>query len=510
MILRALGAGLGRWTASFDAALDDPEAAQARVAQALHDQLIPTAIGRHDGLRPGGPALDGVPVRTWEEVAPFAAAQVRGEPGLSLHPTRFVERTSGSSGRRKEVPWTDPMRSTLSWMFLVWVGDLLRHGPPLRRARAWLATTPPLVPAGEGVPGALDDTDYLSPWLRPLVRPFLVAGPSTRSPTDGPTFLDALARRLLAEPDLEVLSFWSPSLLLVLLDTIARDPARYGAPLNPRRRSALRADPVDWRGVWPRLTLVSCWRDGEAARDAARLDALLPGVRIQGKGLLATEGPMTLPLERAPAPVPLLDRVLIELLDDDGRLLPLHRAEAGATYEIVPSWPGGLVRYRIGDRVRVDGHLGATPCLRFVGRAGDLCDLVGEKLHASVIGEALAALLPDRWATVVPAAGPPPGYVVVTEQPLPADLLAAIDLRLREAWHYGQARALGQLSPLRGLHHPDARRALLLHRAGEARLGDAKDGPLVRRPADALLRALASDRAHGSEQDPSSTTAAGL
>jgi hypothetical protein len=503
MILRALGAGLGAWTASFDAALDHPEAAQARVRRHLHDGLVATELGRHDGLRPGAPPLEGVPVRDWDALAPFVAAQLRGAPGLSLHPVRFTERTSGSSGRRKEVPWTDPMRSTLSWMFLVWVADLLRHGPPLRRGRTWLATTPPLVPVGEATPGAQDDTDYLSPWLKPLVRPFFVAGPPTASPTDGPTFLADLARRLLAEPHLEVLSFWSPSLLLVLLDTLTRDRARYADALSPARRRALLADPIDWRGVWPRLALVSCWRDGEAARDAARLDALLPGVRIQGKGLLATEGPMTLPLERAPAPVPLLDRVLIELLDDDGRLVPLHAAEPGATYEIVPSWPGGLIRYRIGDRVRADGHLRATPCLRFVGRTGDLCDLVGEKLHAAVVGEALAALLPDRWATLVPSAGPPAGYVVVTEQPLPSSLLDALDRRLREAWHYGQARALGQLAPLRGLSRPDARGALLLYRAGDARLGDAKDGPLLRRPADALLRTLAS--AHGSEQDPSST-----
>ncbi len=47
------------------------------------------------------------------------------------------------------------------------------------------------------------------------------------------------------------------------------------------------------RHLWPNLQAVSMWMDGASAPYAARVGELLPGVHLDGKGVLATESVLT-------------------------------------------------------------------------------------------------------------------------------------------------------------------------------------------------------------------------
>ena len=60
------------------------------------------------------------------------------------------------------------------------------------------------------------------------------------------------------------------------------------------------------------------WDQGPAAPMADRLARRLPHATLQGKGLLATEGAVTVPWLRAEGCLPLLHRTLIELRDERG------------------------------------------------------------------------------------------------------------------------------------------------------------------------------------------------
>src|SRR5207244_6244599 len=53
------------------------------------------------------------------------------------------------------------------------------------------------------------------------------------------------------------------------------------------------------------------------------------------------------------------------------------------------STAGGLWRYRLGDRVVVDGFRNKCPSLTFIGRSEDVSDLCGEKLSAQFVKEAI-------------------------------------------------------------------------------------------------------------------------
>ena len=76
-------------------------------------------------------------------------------------------------------------------------------------------------------------------------------------------------------------------------------------------------------------------------------DKSFPGVYIQGKGLLATEAPMTIPWFQVVGGVPLVEDVYFEFETDSGELLELHELALDHSYEVIISQAAGLCRYRM-------------------------------------------------------------------------------------------------------------------------------------------------------------------
>jgi hypothetical protein len=173
---------------------------------------------------------------------------------------------------------------------------------------------------------------------------------------------------------------------------------------------------------------------------------------------------------------------MIEILLPNGSMLPLHALEDGAEGEIVVTIPGALPRYRLGDRVRVEGRWAATPCLDFRGRVGEVADLAGEKLDGGFVASVLVDLLPEDCgaAILLPWRGSDgQGYVLAVDKSS-ADLATRGDAALMAAFHYRQARRLGQLTPLRTLEEPRlAARVQAFFVARGMAIGDIKDRVLI-------------------------------
>jgi hypothetical protein len=222
----------------------------------------------------------------------------------------------------------------------------------------------------------------------------------------------------------------------------------------------LKENPLQWPRVWSELKLISCWTSAQAKPAAERLAAKFPTVFMQGKGLLATEAPMTLPLIEARGFVPILTEVFFEFIDEQGNLRLLHELEMGREYEIVLTQQGGLVRYLIGDRVRVTEFYAATPCLEFTGRTQEVCDLVGEKLNESFVQQCLSRLSQrSDFQMLLPVMNATSHYLLIVDQ-LSTDaatLETELDSLLCEAYHYGNARRLGQLGRVQVLYAANAR-----------------------------------------------------
>ncbi|MEM7396758.1 MAG: GH3 auxin-responsive promoter family protein, partial [Verrucomicrobiota bacterium] len=251
---------------------------------------------------------------------------------------------------------------------------------------------------------------------------------------------------LAAEPNLRFISVWNPRFLTVLLDGVVERRDALQTRLPPERARCLEGD-EPWRALWPRLQLISCWADGWAAGAAAELQRRWPGIELQPKGLLATEGMVTIPLSNEGG----WEHVLaarshfFEFLDEgDARMA--HELEPGRVYEMVLTTGGGLYRYRLGDRVRMTGWRGGLPLLQFLGKVAGISDLVGEKLHEEHVASVLAKICPDGFLVPVPDMQRP-HYVICVGEDQGRTVVDLVDEGLSSNPHYRYARDLGQLGP---------------------------------------------------------------
>ncbi len=489
----------------FERALTQPASAQAETLGRILREIARSAYGRAYGIT-GAEGYETfrsrLPIVEYEDLRPWIERQAN-EGGLVLtgEPVSLYERTSGSSGAEKLIPYPPALLRSFRSCAALWVGDLLMHGPRLRTGRVFFSMSPPFQDPGRTATGAriglADDIEYFPPPARWVVQRCAVQPPGITQVRDPEEYRFRLARALLAEPALEIVSVWSPTYLLALLDFIERHRACLAGDLAPSRRALLDRLPIPWGRVWPELKLLSCWIDAGAAAFVPALRERFPGVQIQGKGLLATEGPMTLPLHGAPAPVPLLDEVFLEFAAEDGAVVRLHELRDGTEYSVILTQAGGLARYRMHDRVAVAGRYRGTPCLRFLGRDNQVSDVVGEKLHETFAREALEAslgrgmgcafLVPVRRGSVGAA------YVCVTDVEAAAEpgRIQGLETRLALAFHYRQARLLGQLEPVRVVVRADARARYERHLLGRGmKWGSIKPSVLLTDPTDGEVRAL--------------------
>ncbi len=473
--------------AAFHRALAEPERAQTRLLRSIVRANAGTAVGRARGfgqIQTLRQFQDTVPLVSWDEVAPFVERIAAGEPNvLTAEAVRLLEPTGGSSGGTKLVPYTRTVQKQIRAAVAPWIDDLFRHVPAAARGPAYWSVSPAVAhtrTAG-GLPvGFEDDGAYLSPIHRTLAQATLAAPSALRHVADPEAFRYATLRWLVARRDLALVSVWNPTFLSLLLrplrgwagrladdldrGTLSADvPPAVAAGLgrDPRRADELRrlaartstdADLV--AELWPRLALVSAWADGHAAGPARDLRALVPQASFQAKGLLATEGVVTIPLWGHDGGAPALTSHVIEFVPaSGGRPVFAHQVETGERYGVALTTGGGLYRYRLGDTVEAVGRVAASPLLRFVGREGPVSDRVGEKLHEGHVTRALAEVGLGGFALVAPDGDASPcRYVLFTDSAAPdaqlAEVARQLDAALGENVHYALARRLGQLGPV--------------------------------------------------------------
>jgi GH3 auxin-responsive promoter len=477
-LLQALCAPRAR---RFAAALQDCAAAQAAALRCIVAGGAATGYARSHGLRAddGVAAFrDKIPVCTYAGLEEWINAQRAGR-AAAITPGRVhcYEPSSGSSGAAKAIPYNRALQGSFRSLFAIWADDLLRQVLRPRSGRVFISVSPRFGAAG----GLADDSDYLGAAQRLLLRPFLLAPPRGAATLD--EFRTRLAVALLGCSDLEILSVWNPSYLLVLMDFVEQRDAALLAQLPAAARRVLENEAQPWPLLWPQLQLLSCWTGAAAAGPARELARRLPQARVQGKGLLATEAPVSVPLLAAQGCVPLLDEVFLEFQHDDGAILLLHEVEYAAEYEIILSQRGGLLRYRLGDRVRVSGRYRDTPLLEFLGRADAVADLVGEKLHEDFVAACLGELFGDGCAMLLPLLPQQgrPRYVCLAEaDALPPQVEYQLDTLLRRNPRYAEARALDQLGAPLAIAIAGLRGWLLDQKTTAGlRLGDIKDRQLV-------------------------------
>ena len=384
-----------------------------------------------------------IPVRTYDEYGEITASGVT-----------HYEQTSGSSGAAKRIPYNRALRAEMGRAIAPWIFDLFATHPGAFAGEAYWSISPVLSADASTV----SDEDHLGPLRARLVRAVQAVPPDVRFIQDLDTFRRATLDHLLRCRTLSLISVWHPSFLLLLLGDLREQAA----------------------GLWPNLRVISCWTDAHAARDAAELARIFPRTYIQPKGLLSTEGFVSIPIADAPAPALAYRSHFYELrsLETD-RVILATEGEVGGRYRVVLTTGAGLYRYDTEDVIEIVGYRGACPLLRFIGRAEHVSDHFGEKLNEIFVRERLDFVLRafDVTASFAMLACEENAYTLFIEsaadEALLLDVVRALDDALRENVHYDYCRRLGQLDALRVFRIAQNASATYLVHAGP-RLGEVK------------------------------------
>jgi len=469
----------------FRRALHQPQITQQKLLQTYLDQNAQTAFGQAHGfnsIRSYEDFTKRVPLMDYEDLEPWIDRIRRGEAKvLTCEPVTRLVPTSGSTGGRKLIPFTDGLQSELNAAIGPWLIDLLRQSPGIGGGPAYWSITPVMSNAGpedSAVPIGFDaDTAYLGGTRQRLASTVMAVPDELRLVKDMEVFRYVTVLCLLRQRELRLISVWHPSFLTLLLDALSANwqelladigsgQCKHADKLSPVVLSALKlhplpqradelrcADPQKTETLWPRLQLISCWGDGSAGFAAASLKKLFPNVMLQPKGLLATEAFVTIPFAGL-QPVAVRSH-FFEFVDDAGAVHRVQELRAGQTYEVVVTTAGGLWRYRLRDSVRVTGSIGRTPTLQFLGRNGNVSDLFGEKLSEAFVAETIQQTLassdtPLNFVLLAPdkdASGC--RYTLYIEGKPLGHLAESLDCALRRNPHYAYCRDLGQLRPVR-------------------------------------------------------------
>ncbi|MBL7687228.1 MAG: GH3 auxin-responsive promoter family protein [Bdellovibrionaceae bacterium] len=485
---------LGPWR-RFRRSLARPEQAnQLRLKSILH-RNTETEFGRtHDFRR-----IDSiheyqthVPIRTYEELEPFIRRAIEGRSGvLTASDVIAFEQTSGSSNFTKLIPYTQTFLNEFETATSAWLADLFYRRPELIGKRTYYAVSPQIHREHQftsgGIPiGLKSEIDYFGPLARVAlgqlsIRPGLTT--YRASDVEDSEKLEAVleewrlstAAALLSADDLGLISVWSPTFLFPVFDVIKSHWTEVAARIKNRaRRTTLQRLFENFRPdrhaqgmqaflaeAWPSLKVVSCWADGASADAAVRLGHEIPDhVELDAKGLIATEGVVTIPFSGAPDPVVAVGSHFYEFIDlehpSKRPRLP-HELKVGGLYSPVITTSGGLYRYHLRDMMYCTGRNRGTPTLRFRGRLDRTSDLCGEKLNAAQVERAfeiacsLSGFRPDFFL-LSPKRGRQSAYNAFIEAGRPAfelqRFVANVEQALRKNPSYNQALELKELGPI--------------------------------------------------------------
>jgi hypothetical protein len=269
-----LGSQSAAWV-RFRRAAKGVEEVQRRKLGALLHVAGPSAYGRHlrlervsglDAFRSAVPIVDHDTLRPWiDRVA-------AGEPAVfTTEPVEMMERTGGSSGADKLIPYTARLRAEFAESVAVWMVDIHRRVPTLLGGPSYWSVsravrTPERTAGGLRV-GFDVDAEYFGPLARwAIARMMAVPGTVAASP-DIESWRVATAHHLLSCKDLGFISVWSPTFLTRLMTWMAahRDALSATPALRERLARAWTGAQLDGTVLWPRLRLISAWGDGFAA-----------------------------------------------------------------------------------------------------------------------------------------------------------------------------------------------------------------------------------------------------
>ncbi len=428
-----------------------------------------------------------VPLTVYEDYEPYIDAIADGQKNvLTKEGILLFELTSGSSGGKKRIPYTNTLKKEFQRGIKPWLYNLYTSTLGVTEGKSYWSITPVTAEktyTKAGIPlGFEEDAEYFGFVEQFIMRQIFAVDSKVKFSKDMHDFYLRTSRQLLQCGELTLISVWNPTFLSILCDYICDNIEIVTEVLEEERAETIKTAVSENRfdKVFPELKIISCWADGSAKDYLADLETRFPTVYIQPKGLLATECFISFPLMGEEGSRLSVRSHFFEFRSlADGRIVTANELQPGE-YEIIVTTGGGFYRYCIGDIVEVrKAYPDQPPVIRFLRRAGITSDLFGEKLteefvrkvcHDLNISQEFCLLAPKQkqYCLYTTAAG-------ITDD--------VLDKALRESYHYNYCRQLGQLEKAQVVIVSGEPQKVYIQRlvADGMRIGDIKPAYLTKK-----------------------------
>lgn len=425
---------------------------QERYLLDLLERNSDTVYGRKHGfgrIKSYEDFAEKVPLTVYEDYEDYISAMANGESDvLTAEKVRLFELTSGSSGGKKMIPYTQSLKNEFQRGIKPWLYDIYTSIDGASEGKSYWSITP--VTAGKtftkaGIPvGFEEDAEYFGFIEQAIMRKLFAVDGSVKFSDDMQDFYFRTASQLLDCKQLTLISVWNPTFLTILCDFIRSNSVRLAEKLPEEKREVFlkAAEENRFDRIFPQLKIISCWADGSAADYVGEIRRRFPDVFIQPKGLLATECFTSFPLCGETGSRLSIYSHFFEFRNlSDGAIVTADKLEKGE-YEVIVTTGGGFYRYCIGDIVEVmEVFPDAPPLIRFLRRNGISSDLFGEKLTEDFVRGVCTSLTDEQVFCLLAPKGN--RYCLYTaSRKITDDML---DNALRESYHYNYCRQLGQL-----------------------------------------------------------------
>lgn len=436
-----------------------------------------------------------VPIFNYEDFLVYIEKIKEGaQEILTKDKVLFLEPTSGSTSASKYIPYTNFLKREFQNGVGAWITDLFLHHPSLLFYKAYWLITPNLQKAEKNEKiGFDDDSEYLGLISKLLVNRILVVPNIVSKISNQKSFFYVTLLFLLKNKNIGLLSIWSPTILdlfieyfqenfdslildlgsgkiskKIIIDNPIRSVLQKKLGKNIERANEIKSIiniknnsvKTIYENVWPKIKIISCWKDASSKKYAENIKKYFPHAIIQGKGLISTECFASFPLENAKGSVLSINSHFFEFEDivDEKKIYLAHELIINRMYRLIVTTGGGLYRYNTGDAVEITGFYNQAPVIKFIGKTDNVSDLFGEKINEQFISQIIKELITEyrvhaEFFLVSPEVIDDKGaYVLFIEIKDKRDLFQmekSLEKKLCQNFHYNHCRKLGQLKHAR-------------------------------------------------------------
>lgn len=453
----------------FIANLRNPNERQLRIFRETIQKNKETIFGKEHGFTDSMTLEDfrkNVPIRKYEDIMGYILMIAEGKKSvLTIDDVLLLEPTSGSSSASKLIPYTASLKRQFQEGVFPWIADLIKKKPISNGKFYWSispASNQNTTTAGGISLGYGDDVSYFPEKIHSELNELSIVPFSLASIANMHDYRISTLTNLLQDENLSFISVWNPSFLTTFIDYLKEHQEEIIKRLPKKRRGEvkriLKDQNPNFAELWKNnLKLISCWTDANAIYSVKGLRRMFPTTEIQGKGLMATEGIVSIPIIGYENPILAFNSHFFEFRYIENNEVALtDEVKKNRRYEVIMTTAGGLYRYNIEDIVEVSDFAGKTPMLKFLGRNNSYSDFFGEKLHEAEVNAVLEKSLkknnisPEFILVAPEITGLKPHYLVFihTQNRIKPGLQKSIEEGLCQNYHYRYCRRLGQLGEL--------------------------------------------------------------